>query len=89
VDLGLDVNLFWRLSLDDGIYDPAGRLLRASSGSDERFVGTAVSGSIDSNVNRHLFLGAVYTHVFPGAIIRDTGPSEDIDFIELTARTLV
>jgi len=39
-------------------------------------------------VTRNLSLGLVYTHVFPGSFIKDTGPSEDIDFVELTARFL-
>ena len=84
--LGLDVNLFWRLSTDDGIYGPSGRLLRASGGSDERFVGTAVSASLDWQLDRSLFLGVVYTHAFPGEFIDETGPDRTIRFVEVTLR---
>jgi len=84
IDVALDVNLFWRLSRSDGLYGPSGNLLRASDGSRERFAGTALSASAGWGPNRYLRLEAVYTHVFPGPFIRDTGPNEQIDFLELT-----
>ena len=88
VRLDFGVNFFWRMSTDDGVYNPGGRLLRAGAGSNRRYVSTLVSAGTGWQVNRHLFLGLVYTHVFPGDFIRDTGSSEDIDFVEATARFL-
>ena len=38
-----DVNLFWRLETEDGVYTPSGQLLREPKGSRKRFVGSAVS----------------------------------------------
>jgi hypothetical protein len=86
VTLGLDVNLFWRLSRDDGIYAPNGQLLRAGAGSDARFVGTALSAALDWRIDRSLFFGLVYTQAFPGAFIEDTGPDRIIRFVEVTLR---
>ena len=80
-----DVNAFWRLETEDGVYAPSGQLIRASGGSDERFVGTSASLAVDYAVSDHLSLGAIYTHFAPGDFIEATGPSDDIDFIELTA----
>lgn len=82
----LDTNFFWRMETSDGLYGPPGNELRGEGETDTRFVGTAVSASIDWDVNRYLFLGAIYTHVLPGGFIDRTGPSREIDFVELTAR---
>lgn len=83
--LTADLNFFWRLEKEDGIYSPNGSLLRDGRGTDERFVGSTLSLTYEWELNRHLVLTAIYTHFFPGAFIRETGPAEDIDFHELTA----
>jgi hypothetical protein len=88
VNLSACFNFFWRLSTEDGIYGPGGQLLRAGTGSEEKYVATLISAESGWQVTRNLSLGLVYTHVFPGSFIKDTGPSEDIDFVELTARFL-
>lgn len=81
-----DFNAFWRLNTNDGVYGPSGQLIRASSGSDERFVGSALSLTAEYVVSQRLDLTAIYTRFFAGDFIEATGPSEDIDFLELTAR---
>lgn len=88
VTLTADVDFYWRLSREDGVYDPAGNLLRDETGSNARYVSTLVSGAADWQVHRHLLLALVYTHVFPGAFIRETAPDRDIDFVEVTAKIL-
>ena len=87
-DLSLtgDFNAFWRLNTEDGVYSPSGQLIRAANGSDERFVGSALSLTAEYAVSRRLDLTAIYTRFFAGDFIEDTGSSEDIDFLELTAR---
>lgn len=82
----LDTNVFWRMETSDGLYGPPGNELRGEGETNTRFVGTAISASIDWEVNRFLFLGAIYTHVMPGEFIDRTGLSREIDFVELTAR---
>jgi hypothetical protein len=84
----LDVDFFWRQSLNDGVYSPNGQLLRASDGSTARYVGTEISFTNEWKVNRHLTLTAIYCHFFPGNFIRQTGTAQPIDFIEITARFL-
>ena len=88
LSLTADVDFFWRLSRQDGVYDPAGNLLRDGTGSDARYVSTLVSATSEWQFNRHLLLTLVYTHVFPGEFVRETGPHEDIDFVEVTAKLL-
>lgn len=87
-DLALtgDFNAFWRLETEDGVYGPSGQLIRAASGSDERFVGSALSLTAEYAVSHRLDLTAIYTRFFTGDFIEATGASEDIDFLELTAR---
>jgi hypothetical protein len=84
--LTADVDFYWRLERDDGVYDPAGNLLRDGTGSDARYVSTLFSATSAWQTGRNLELTFVYTHVFPGEFIRETGPHSPIDFIELTAR---
>ncbi len=82
--LTADWNFFWRLETEDGVYTPSGALLRGPGGSGERFVGSALSLAAEWQINRHLSFAAIYSHFFPGGFIDDTGPSRDIDFIEIT-----
>lgn len=79
-----DWDFFWRQSLNDGLYSPAGALIRGAGGSRAHYVGSAVSLTADWQINRHLNLTTIYVHAFPGQFIRDTGPAESIDFIETT-----
>lgn len=81
-----DYDAFWRMSTDDAVYGPSGSIVRSSGGSDARFVATALSITSEWTVTRNLGLAAIYTHLAPQAFIRETGPAEPIDFLELTAR---
>jgi hypothetical protein len=82
--LTADMNFFWRFETNDGVYAPAGQLIRAPSGSDKRFVGSAISLTSEYAITNNLKFTAIYTHFFAGDFIQATGPSEDIDFLELT-----
>lgn len=81
-----DIDFFWRLETEDGVYAPGGGLLRGALGSDARFVGTEVSLNVTWEVSSRLALTAIYSHFQPGSFIRETGPSSDIDYVELTAQ---
>jgi hypothetical protein len=82
--LTADMNFFWRLETNDGVYSPAGQLIRGPSGSNERFVGSAFSLTLEYAFAGNLSFTAIYTRFFAGGFIRATGPSEDVDFFELT-----
>jgi hypothetical protein len=86
--LTADVDFFWRLETSDGIYSPSGRLLRSGAGSQAHYVATELTVNATWRVTRSVTLTAVYSHSFPGAFIRETGPSKAIDFVELTVRML-
>lgn len=80
------VNFFWRQSLEDGVYTPNGSILRAADGSSARYVGTELSLSSEWRANRYTTLTAIYSHFLPGAFIRQTGPSQEISYLELTLK---
>ncbi len=80
------VNFFWRQSLEDAVYTPNGSILRAADDSDARYVGTEFSLSSEWRANRHTTLTAIYSHFVPGAFIRETGPSKEISYLELTVK---
>jgi len=80
----VDMNFFWRLETEDGVYSPSGLLIREANGSDERFVGSAVSLTSDYAITERLSFTAIYTHFFAGGFIEATRPSDDIDFLEFT-----
>lgn len=79
-----DVDFFWRLETTDGLYSPSGQLLRSGVGSNAHYVATELSVNATWQISRSLSLTAIYSHSFPGPFIRETGPSEAIDFVELT-----
>jgi Alginate export len=77
-----------RLETEDGIYNPGGQLLRAGAGSDAHHVGNELSLNATWQINPHVSATAIYSHFFPGRFIEETGPSKDIDFVELTVQVL-
>jgi hypothetical protein len=70
------------------VYLPSGQLLRSSEGIDARFVGSTLSITNEWQENRRLLATAIYSHLFPGEFIQETGPADSIDFMELTIQLL-
>jgi hypothetical protein len=68
------------------VYAPSGQLIREPNGSKKRFVGSAVSLTSEHELVSNLTFTAIYTHFFAGEFIRETGPSQDIDFLEFTVQ---
>ena len=84
VTMTADVDFFWRLQTQDGIYSPGGGLLRSGRGSNARFVGTELSLSTAWQMNSRVTLTAIYSRFMAGRFIRETGSSANIDYVELT-----
>lgn len=83
--LTFDTVLFWRYSLDDGLYGPPGNLVRAPGEADGRFIGTQPSVILTYRPTDQLQFVATYTVFFPGRFIEQTGPDETIHFVRLEA----
>jgi hypothetical protein len=86
LSLAADVDFFWHLRTEDGIYSPSGQLLRSGAGSDARYVGTETSFNATWQFHERVSLTGIYSHFFPGAFVKGTGPAEDIDFVEITLK---
>lgn len=81
--LEADAIFFWRESTGDGVYGPAGNLLRPAAGSDERYIGTQIDFVATWQVDPHWSWSVTYARFFAGAFLRETGPDEDVDFVQV------
>lgn len=84
-DLTLSVQqyFFWRASDGDALYNKSGAVFRTGTGTTARYVGAELDLFASYNFTRHLLGYAGYSHFFAGDFIRQTGPSEDSDFVYL------
>lgn len=72
---------FWRQNTDDALYNLAGGVVRADTGTDAAYVGNEFDIAVYWQINKHWSAYAGYAHFFPGDFIEETGPSNDVDFI--------
>ncbi|CAO3458289.1 alginate export family protein [Azospirillum largimobile] len=76
---------FWRESLDDGVYDLTGGLLRSGTGSRARYVGTQGELVLSYSSGRS-FEGLIsYSAFRPGPFLKDSGPAKTIHFAGMEA----
>ncbi len=84
LSLTFDLDLYWRLETEDGVYGPPGNIIRLPSGSTERFVNSALSAAIELEATESVFLGLSLTYSRPEAFLEETGPADDTSFAEFT-----
>nr|WP_206079032.1 alginate export family protein [Mesorhizobium camelthorni] len=72
---------YWRESLDDGIYDAGGGLVRPSGGSRSRYIGTQADVVLGWEPVRSFSAELSYSVFVPGQFIKDTGPSKTAHFV--------
>jgi hypothetical protein len=83
--LRADYHMFWRQNSADAVYNAAGGVLRAASGSDDMYIGSEVDLLINWQIDRHWSAYLGYSHFFAGQFLQNTGPSDDIDFFYAAA----
>lgn len=80
LELTAECDFFWRQSRHDGVYSPAGALLRSGGRSRARYVGSQPSLMAEWKADRHLTLAAAFTRFFAGRFLEETAPGRDIDY---------
>lgn len=83
--VSLECDFFWRYSLRDGIYNPAGTLIRTGQRSRARYVGTQPAVQGEWKASRFLTLTANYTRFFAGPFLKETPPGRDINYVSTWA----
>jgi Alginate export len=76
---------YWRESLNDGIYDNGGGLVRPSGGSRSRFIGTQADVVLGWQPVPWISTELAYSVFAPGQFIKDTGPSKTTQFVGFEA----
>jgi hypothetical protein len=85
VTLSTDWIFYWRQSLNDGVYSVPGMLIRASGGSDARFVGHRPGAEIHWQATHHLWFQADYGIFFAGQFLKQTEPGRNLNYWALWA----
>jgi hypothetical protein len=76
-----DNNVFWRTSLQDGLYGPGVNLLASGQGNSERYVGSQPSIGVYWNASRHLSLSTTYAHFYVGSFLMNASPlGKDVNY---------
>jgi len=71
----------WRESLEDGVYNNPGQLVRASGGSPARAIGAMAEAVLGWSPARGVELELAYAVFEPGRFIKDTGPASTVHFV--------
>jgi hypothetical protein len=76
-----DNNIFWRTSLQDGIYGPGVNLLVSGQGNSERYVGSQPSVGAYWRASRHISVSAAYVHFYVGSFLMNASPQgKDVNY---------
>ena len=71
----------WRQSVEDGVYNNPGQLIRASGGSSARAIGAMAEAVLGWSPAKNVELELAYAVFEPGRFIQETGPAATVHFI--------
>jgi hypothetical protein len=80
VTCDFDWGWFWRESLDDGIYQIGGALVRASNGSRARYIGSQANFELRWALDLHTTIAINMAGFITGCFLKDTGPASNVAF---------
>ncbi|HMP89465.1 MAG TPA: alginate export family protein [Kiritimatiellia bacterium] len=80
VQVRFDHHIFRRAEKADAVYNVGGGILRAGDAGSSSDVGSEIDVTITYRINRHQLASAGYSRFFAGDFIKESGPSEDVDF---------
>ncbi len=78
-------HIFWRQNTNDALFNAAGGVQRAVTGSNRRYVGDEIDLLLNWQVDKHLSGYVGYSHFFTGGFINTTGDHNSIDFLYVAA----
>jgi hypothetical protein len=79
--LKLDGHVFQRVEKEDALYNAGGAVVRAGDTGSSRDVGQEVDLLARYELDRHTSVLLGYSRFFAGNFIKQSGPSEDTDFV--------
>ena len=85
VSASFDWIVQWRESLNDGVYNVPGSLIRAGNASQARYVGDRPGTQIRWQKTRHLWFQGDYGIFYAGPFIRETHPGRNLNYWALWA----
>jgi hypothetical protein len=81
LSLVADDNIFWRTSLQDGLYGLGVNVLVSGQGNSERYVGSQPSVGVYLKASGHLSVSAAYAHFYVGSFLMKASPrGKDVDY---------
>lgn len=85
VSLTVDYDMFWRHSIDDGVYGPSGALIYPDSGND-RQIGGQLGINIECNPTRHLSISPEFKWFDAGSYLREVSTGKDVFYASVTVQ---
>jgi hypothetical protein len=77
---GIDHDVFWRYSINDGIYAPNVSLIRTSGNSSHKFIGQQLATDLTFTPNQFVLIRAEATWFKAGAYLKDVSAGKNILF---------
>jgi Alginate export len=84
--LGLDYDLFWRYSVNDGIYGPNVRPIYLASNSKNKFIGSQLGANLEYSPFQFLSIVVEGTWFDTGNYLQDVSKGKNIFFAALTVQ---
>jgi len=79
-----EMPFYWRSSIQDGVYNFAGFLIRPGNLSKARFVGYQPGLTLDRTFSSHFSSTAGYFYFFTGDFLKQTPPGKDVGYFYAT-----
>jgi hypothetical protein len=85
VSASFDWIVQWRQTIQDGVYNVPGNLIRAADGSAARYVGDRPGTQIRWQKSRHLWFQGDYGIFYAGRFLKETQPGRNLNYWALWA----
>jgi hypothetical protein len=80
VQVSVDWDVFWRYSVDDGVYGSGGNVLVGTTGG-SRYIGNQLGAEVEWEVDRHTTMKLAWSRFFAGSYLEQSGRGYDVDFV--------